>query len=360
MEELKRLGWNDRIEMEYQNLGLPSHEPGRVASADRGKYVVLTKSGVVPAVASGKLIHNSPGAVGIPAVGDWVALRSEAGVAAIERILPRSSCLIRKSSGRDYQAQVIAVNLDNIFIVTSVGRDLNPRRIERHLAAAHAAGAEPVVVINKRDLPHRRDDVMAEIEGVALSVKVIMTSVVEDGGLDEMWPLLISGETVALIGSSGVGKSSLVNKLIGYDRQRTLSVRETDEKGRHVTSRRELILAPAGFLIVDTPGMREFGLWEASEGLAEAFSDITELSAQCRFRDCSHQAEPGCAARQAAEAGLLPPGRLQSYLRLITEQQNAEQRARDREDKKDSKARWKERSKNIRQQKRLHKKLGQK
>jgi len=358
MKQLKILGWSDRREMEYRNPGLSSLEPGRVAAADRGEYVVLAEGGAVAAVASGKLSHNSRSALGMPAVGDWVAFRREAGAAVIELVLPRSSCLMRKSSGRDYQAQVIAANLDKIFIVTAVGRDLNPRRIERYLAAAHAAGAEPVVVINKRDLPHRREDVMAELEGVTGATEVIMTSAAEDGGLGEMAPLLISTETVALIGSSGVGKSSLVNKLIGYDRQRTSSVREADEKGRHVTSRRELIVAPAGFVLIDTPGMREFGLWDAGEGLAVAFADITELSAHCRFRDCSHHAEPGCAARQAAKAGLLPPGRLESYLSLVAEQQNAEQRSRDREEKKDSKARWKEINKSVRNRKRLHKKLG--
>ena len=199
---------------------------------------------------------------------------------------------------------------------------------------------------------------MAEIEPVALSSRVIMTSVEEDGGLSELEPLLVPGETVALIGSSGVGKSSMINRLIGCERQATLEIREADDKGRHATTRRELIVAPAGFLLIDTPGMREFGLWDAGEGLAETFADVVELSESCRFRDCTHQNEPDCAVIAASEQGLLPPGRLQSYLALFEEQQRVQQRAREREAKIDGKKRWKDIHKEIRRRKKLHEKLG--
>jgi ribosome biogenesis GTPase / thiamine phosphate phosphatase len=357
MEHLKKLGWDDRRETEYQNFGADAGEPGRVAAADRGQCVVLTGDGEVQAKASGKLLHESSSALGIPAVGDWVVFRNEGDSAVIERVMPRTSCLLRKTSGREYQAQVIAANIDKIFIVTAVGRDLNPRRIERHLAAAHSAGAEPVVVINKRDLPHDRDEIMDGLNLVTLTTKVIMTSTLTDNGLDEMDVLLKTGETIALIGSSGVGKSSLVNKLIGYERQQTISTRESDGKGRHTTTRRELIITPAGFMVIDTPGMREFGLWDAEEGLAETFSDIMELASLCKFRDCTHTTEPKCAVREADKKGLLPPGRVDSYLRLVNEQHNTEKWAQER-DGKETKRRWKDISKEIRRRNSLHEKLG--
>lgn len=351
MIDLKKIGYTKKIARRAEGL-----EPGRVASADRGKYVVLAESSEVLASAAGKLLHSARGAVDLPAVGDWVGFRREGDRGVIERVLPRSSCLIRKSAGRDYEAQVICANLDKIFIVTAVGRDLNVNRVLRYLAACFSAGAEPVVVVNKKDLDHDRQGVMAALDEASLAAPIIMSHTKNDDGLDELRPHIADRETVALVGSSGVGKSSIVNRLIGDERQSTLKVREADGKGRHSTTRRELIVAD-GFVIVDTPGMREFGLWDADAGLDEVYAEIVEFTAHCKYRDCSHVSEPGCAVVDAVESGLLPRSRLEGYLRLRAELDNAAKRAEVR-DGKETKRRWKRISKDSRKRKKIHGNLG--
>jgi len=356
MNILQIMGWDDQRKSDFASSGLSSSEPGRIAAADRGKYVVLAEKGPVIAECSGKFLHNAKSMLDMPAVGDWVAFRLEESSAIIEKILPRDSCLMRKMSSQVYEAQVICVNLDKLFIVTTVGRDLNCRRIQRYLAASFAAGANPLVVVNKRDIPHRWEDIMDELKEISHATEIITTSTIEENGLSEMTSHILPGETIALVGSSGVGKSSIINRLIDQERQETAEVRPSDLKGRHRTARRELIVAPGDFMVIDTPGMREFGLWDVGEGLDELFSEIAALSTLCQFRDCSHGIEPGCAVVKAVEEGLLPRTRLESYVKLKAEQSYTAEKALQRDGKQTK--RRKQIAKDKRKRMKTHKKLG--
>ena len=309
---LPDLGWDDGFA-----AALQPHDnciPARVAAQHRGEYDVLTERGEQRAHVAGRLRHDASSGAELPAVGDWVALRDE----TIHAVLPRRSAFLRKVAFHATEAQVLAANVDTVFVVTGLDEDFSPRRIERYLTLAWESGATPALILTKADLCADPLALLLEAEQVALGVSAHVVSNVTGEGLDELTTYLAPARTVALLGSSGVGKSSLANRLLGAELQATKELAE-DGTGRHTTTARQLFRLPGGAMLVDTPGLREIQLWDADEGINEAFSDVDELAADCRFNDCAHMREPGCAVQAAIDEGRLPRERLQSYRALQRE-----------------------------------------
>jgi ribosome biogenesis GTPase len=305
------------------------HIPGRITVQHRDGYLVVTDQGELRGKISGRLLHEAEEG-GYPAVGDWVALAlNEAdGGATIHAVLPRRTAFVRRAATDSSQGlQVIAANIDVAFVVTSLNADLNARRIERYLAAAWQSGARPVVVLTKADLSDDPQGLAAEIAILAADCVVLTVSARQGLGLDTLLAQLGAGETGVLIGSSGVGKSTLVNALLGEDRMAIETIREGDDHGRHTTSHRQLILLPGGGLILDTPGIREVGLIDADEGVSAVFDDIEQLIQDCRFNDCRHENEPGCAVQAALQGGALDPARWDHFEKLGVEMAAAEAKA---------------------------------
>ena len=327
MDTLTTLGWNDRLSEEFEPHRLAGLVPGRVAVQHRGAWDVLTEAAELRVDVAGRLRHEAVAPSELPAVGDWVAVatRPEEGGGTIQAVLPRRTKFSRKTAWQAAEEQVLVANVDVVFIVTSVNEDLNPRRLERYMTLAWESGAVPVIVLTKADLVDDPAPAAARVEAVAYGVPVVATSTHTGVGLDEVRGYLPVGVTGALLGSSGVGKSTLVNALMGDERLLTQEIRD-DGRGRHTTVRRELIVLPGAGLIVDTPGMRELQLWDADEGLEEAFEDVTALFASCRFSDCAHDTEPGCAVRAALADGTLPAERWESYQKLQRELEHLDRR----------------------------------
>jgi ribosome biogenesis GTPase len=340
---LAALGWDATRQEEFDAVGAEGFRPVRVAGAVRGRYLVLgPEESDAPWVSCRKRLANPDAdGSGFPAVGDWALVSGERGAIVIERLLSRRSCFVRKAAGRDARPQILAANVDRVFIVTAADDDFNPRRLERYLATVWDSGAEPVIVVNKTDLPHNRAALASELEGVALEARVVFCSAREEDGLDDVLALCEPGMTIVLVGSSGVGKSTLINRLLGTARQATAPVREGDHRGRHTTARQELIVTAAGAIVIDTAGLREVGLWDAEEGVKRTFPDIEAFARRCRFRDCGHMGEPGCAVEEAVREGLLEQGRLESYLRLQREIDYTAGRA-DKRLAQNTKRRWKQ------------------
>jgi ribosome biogenesis GTPase / thiamine phosphate phosphatase len=316
LSDLTSLGWNAHLEAALADLD-PDLRPARVTSA-HGELLQLMGGATGDARITGRLRFDVPEHA-LPAVGDWVAARPLDGLALIEHVLPRTSVFTRQAAGRRTRRQVIAANIDTVFVVTGLDHDFNPRRIERYLVALEPTGAQMVVVLNKLDLIGEASEQLAQLD--QLGAPVHLTSAHTEGGCESLRPYLQPGQTVALVGSSGAGKSSLVNALLGEDRLATGSVREDDSKGRHTTTHRALIPMPGGGLLLDTPGMRAFGLWGGDD--AEVFADIHALAGGCRFRDCGHTDEPGCAVLAAVGDGTLSAHRLESQRKLAREMDNA-------------------------------------
>ena len=296
----------------------------RVASAERDRYRVFTECGELDAEPSGTLWYRAAGPAAMPVTGDWVAARVVGpGQAIVEAVLPRRTCFSRRAAGRPNQEQPLAANIDLVFLVCGLDGDFNLRRLERYLTLAAESGASPVVVLNKVDLC---DDSAACVRGaqaVAGAAPVITAGALA-GRIETVEPFLAPGRTVALLGSSGAGKSTIANRLLGEERLATCAVREDDSRGRHTTTHRELIPIPGRGALIDTPGLREIQLWAGTESVGQAFEEIAELAADCRFRDCSHSGENGCAVQAALATGGLDPQRLQSYRKLLAEARHHE------------------------------------
>lgn len=323
MELLEKMGWDDWFAA-HAGASSDAGRPGRVVAELRGEYRVRTADGEVAAILTGRAMRETAGdRLERPVVGDWVIVEPVAGdsTVLVRAVLPRRTILARRESGRGAEVQPVAANVDIVFIVAGLDGALNLRRLERFLAAARESGAEPVVLLTKSDLAGDPAAPAEEAATVAPGIRVMTVSSLDGAGVDDVGALLAPGVTACFIGPSGVGKSSLVNRLAGDPVMATGAVRERDAKGRHTTTHRQLILLPGGGIVIDTPGMREFGLWQVDEGIDAAFPEIAKLAAGCRFHDCSHRHEPGCAVRTALAGGGLDPGRYGSYLKLRLEEE---------------------------------------
>ena len=330
MHSLEDLGWCEYFSSQYEASKTGSEfVPARVTEDNREIYRIVCATGEFLSELSGKFRHETLGRADFPAVGDWVlvSLRESDRRATIHRVLKRRSKFSRKIAGRKTEEQIIAANVDVIFLVSSMNREFNPRRIERYLALGWESGAKPVIVLNKCDLREIADELLRETKSAAVGVRVVLASAFRGDGIAEIREILQAAPentgaslTAALLGSSGVGKSSLINAILGKPLLETKSIREGDDRGRHTTTSRQLIVLPGGGVLIDTPGMRELQLWDAGEGIGHAFGEIQELAARCKFRDCRHESEPGCAVRAAVESDALEVERLESFHKLGREE----------------------------------------
>jgi len=341
---LKQLGWNSFFEEEFQRLESAEWQPARVISQQKNSYTIQGEHGELNATVSGRLRYQFDNVDSYPVVGDWLAVAVRPGErkGIIQAIIPRKSSFSRKTAGELTQQQVVAANVDTVFLVSGLdgGRNFNLRNIERYLTVAWNSGAQPVIVLNKADVCEDVPSRIDEAELVASGVPVHAVSAVSGWGLDALYAYITSGDTVALLGHSGVGKSAIINALLGEERQQVGTVRSRDRRGRHTTTSRELILLPGGGAVIDTPGMREIQLWGEESVLDDAFNDIERIAENCRFVDCQHDSEPGCAVREAIQRGDIDNARFQSYLRLKRELKYLEARRNDRV-RIEEKERWK-------------------
>lgn len=298
----------------------------RVLSQEKGIYRLISSKGDKSGEISGRFYYDTEVKSKYPAVGDFIMAdwNMKGGNAVIHHVLPRKSCFIRKAAGGKKEEQVVAANIDTVFLCMSLNHDFNLRRLERYLSIAWNSGAEPVVVLTKADLCDDLDRKLIEVSSVAAGVDILVINAMDQAGYEPVCPYLKEGKTIALIGSSGVGKSTLINCLMGEKRLNTNGLRN-DDKGRHTTTHRELILLPSGGMVIDTPGMRELGMWNAGDGIDQTFADIEKLAQKCRFRDCTHSGkEPGCAVQEAVIHGELRIDRLHSYQKLMNENRYVE------------------------------------
>ena len=349
---LAALGWTDELEAAFQTHAERGFEPARIVAEHRGGYLVRGERDERLANARGRLRDNELWG-SMPAVGDWVAVCDAAGGgAAIEAVLPRHSKVSRKTPWLKAEEHILVANVDTVLLVSGLDGDFNPRRLERYLTAAWDSGADPVLVLTKLDVC---DDLekLVEAEAVAIGVPVLAVSNVTGEGIDELRALLRPARTFVLLGSSGVGKSTLINRLAGRRLMPTGDLRK-DGRGRHTTRHRQLLVLPGGALLVDTPGLRELQIWEGD--VDSAFSDIADLQEQCRFNDCGHETEPDCAVQEALASGALDPARYQSYRKLQRELRAIEMRSSARL-RREAKQRWRQRTRESRAARRYGERL---
>jgi ribosome biogenesis GTPase len=339
---LEGLGWGPVWAARFAPHARPGLLAGRISAEHKELYHFYAAHGEGSARVSGRLRHAASGRVDFPAVGDWVVLQAaeKDGPAVIHHVLPRTNLFSRKAPGDVTDEQILAANLDTVFLVTSLNRDLNPRRLERYLTAARAPDLQPVLLLSKSDLCDRPAEAVAQVRSLAPDVPVHAVSGRTGEGLDELLPYLGFGRTVALLGSSGVGKSTLLNRLLGSDQQSVQEIREDDDRGRHTTTRRELVRLPQGGLLIDNPGLRELQVWDEGADLDGTFADVAALAERCRFADCRHEREPGCAVRQALADGTLAQERFANYVKLQRELAYLETR-RDERAERARKEEWK-------------------
>ena len=317
----KALGWTDLLAAAFREVKTAeaSWEPARVVGEERGYYRLLLSPEGEPILSeiSGKMRHEATGRRDYPSVGDWVACRAEGSRAVIHQILPRSSVLARKEAGESTREQLLATNVDSVFIVTSANQDLNPRRTERYLTAASEGGTRAVILLNKIDLVPEWKTLEARLHAIAAGAPVVAISAKAGLGLEQLSAYFQEGLTSVLLGSSGVGKSTLTNRLLGREKQKTQEVRTHDDRGVHTTTARTLLMIPTGGMIIDTPGLRELHLTQdQEEGLQASFAEIDAAALKCRFSNCAHRTEPGCAIQAGLESGTIPKERWEAYLKL--------------------------------------------
>ncbi|MFD2044286.1 ribosome small subunit-dependent GTPase A [Ornithinibacillus salinisoli] len=346
MSKLENLGWVPSDQVDEDVIA-------RVITVQKNSYRISDGTMDYFGHLSGKFINEAESSLDYPAVGDWVEVHKSVDEqkAVIKRILPRKSQFVRQVAGLRSDAQVVATNIDTVFIVNSINQDLNLRRIERYILLAYESGASPVILLTKKDScsPDEAADALSQVGEVALGVPIIMLSNVTQEGIDEFHHYLEPKKTAALLGSSGVGKSTLVNTLLGKEVQVTNDIREDDSKGRHTTTHREMFVLPNGAMLIDTPGMRELQLWDGESAMEATFQDIEVLEEACRFNDCQHDSEPGCRIQEALEQGELSRDRYQSFLKLKREIA-FEKRKQDKKLQLEEKNKWKK-AKKSRQEK---------
>ena len=320
--DLRDLGWDDALKRQFEPwAGKEYVQPGRVFIEFNYIFRVYVHGGEIDAVLTGRLKHHATSRSGLPAVGDWVVVRNRPSdeQGAIVAVLPRRSRFSRRMAGNVTDEQVVAANVNVTFIVMGLDDDYSPRRLERYLLLAGESGAAPVILLTKPDVGEDVDARVAEVHAIAADAPVHVLNPKAGEGVEQVNHYLTRGRTGALLGSSGVGKTTLINRLLGSDTRRTRAVRASDSKGRHTTTNRELVVLPSGGLLIDTPGMRELQLWDVGTAVRQTFDDIDALATSCHFGDCAHREEPRCAVKAAVEAGSLPPDRLESYLKLQDE-----------------------------------------
>jgi ribosome biogenesis GTPase len=332
MADLRTLGWTDALASALAAEREGGLVPGRVSLEHNHVYRVLTAEGEWLAEAAGRVKYLATSRQELPAVGDWVALRPDpaGGRVLIRAVLPRKTWFSRKAAGRETEEQVVAANIDLVLLVFGLDAPMSARRIERYLVPARKSGASPVIVLNKADLAEDHAAALAEATLAAQEARTIVVSARDGRGLDAIRQLAGLGKTLALLGPSGAGKSTIVNELVGREVFATGEVREDDARGRHTSVHRQMIVLESGGVLIDTPGMRELQLWDVEGAVAETFQDITDLGAGCKFRDCRHDEEPGCAVKRAVESGELDSGRYASFLKLSREREADEKRRDER------------------------------
>jgi len=319
--KLETFGWNDFFAEGFHPYAGKGYTVGRIYLEHKGSYWLYTKAGEIPAEIAGKMRYQARGREDFPAVGDWavIQMRDDERRATIYGILPRKSKFSRKMPGAITEEQIVATNIDTVMLVSGLDNDFNLRRIERYITMARVSGADAVIVLNKADVCEYTKQRIREVEQIARGAPIVLMSAIRDEGLEVLLPFIREGRTAAFLGSSGVGKSTITNRLLGRESQETQEVRANDSRGRHTTTRRELLILPTGGLLIDTPGMRELQLWVNEEQLHSTFEDIRFLARQCHFSNCRHSGDTGCALADALENGSLDPERLNNYNKMQKE-----------------------------------------